>query len=418
MPPALRLMLVALLASAFVLPVDRGWLNATTALMALAAIFAGRAFWHQTWHLVRSEPLLWWAWGLFGWMLLAVLWAEPDARWGRQLADFLRLLLLPMLAVAVARLRPARLFDALVLGCIASGILVLLRLGGVLDLDPRHSFTSINRIAYGIACAFALFYLLLRITLVAGNIDSRRWLDVGAVAAIAMLVAFANDGRSGILLVLMFGIATLMHAPMSLARRLSAAGLIAVLTAGLVAASPQLRHRVQQGTLELNVVAQADVRRDAGALAETSVGQRLTMLTVAADLVQERPLLGHGTGGFGPAFEDWQRRWIGEVRHPRYLDPHNDFLSILVQQGVPGLVLLIMFYAAILRTSRRSADRTTRAFGTGVAGFLVVAGMINSVWGGHAEGWLTTLAVAALIAAVRDEREGRRAWTYDRGGLR
>ncbi len=69
-----------------------------------------------------------------------------------------------------------------------------------------------------------------------------------------------------------------------------------------------------------------------------SVGARKYLLSLGLDLFAERPFFGHGINAFYA-----NSIWMGM----RYLS-HNDYIQILVEQGLTGLILLAGFVLAML----------------------------------------------------------------------
>ena len=114
---------------------------------------------------------------------------------------------------------------------------------------------------------------------------------------------------------------------------------VALALAGTVAAvgiwqSPQVQQKVELGMQELEAA-------QAGAVSEGSWVVRYYMYRDTARMVIDRPLAGWGLGGWT---EQWHLRGPALLRD--YNMPHNDFLWMGAQGGIPGALAL----AAILLT--------------------------------------------------------------------
>ena len=113
--------------------------------------------------------------------------------------------------------------------------------------------------------------------------------------------------------------------------------------------------------------------------ASSSWGQRLHMLQITAEMVKERPWLGHGIASWRPLWQ--QRTPVGTALHA-HSTPHNEYLLMATQTGAVGALLLIL----ALATAGRSAWHRGPA---GTAALLI---------------W-TLLATACLFnAALRDAK--------------
>ena len=87
-----------------------------------------------------------------------------------------------------------------------------------------------------------------------------------------------------------------------------------------------------------------------GALSEEGEGVRLVLWGEALNLALENPITGVGAGAFGAAFEQSPRVALADAP----LTPHNDYLLVLSQLGLLGLVLfgapsLYVFFCALSR---------------------------------------------------------------------
>jgi O-antigen ligase len=158
---------------------------------------------------------------------------------------------------------------------------------------------------------------------------------------LALLVAdivVILPGRSGYVdIIVMPVVLVTLLAPGSW-RVKAAAGLGVLACCGVVlVASPHVRDRVGQTITDFRSV------DGAGA---GSLQQRMVMWRTTLRMIEDRPILGVGTGGFldgyRPHMPDlgWQRFESG--------DPHNQYLKILAEQGIVGLAAFLFFIFRVL----------------------------------------------------------------------
>ena len=82
----------------------------------------------------------------------------------------------------------------------------------------------------------------------------------------------------------------------------------------------------------------------------TSMGIRMVMWKNTIQLLKrfEHPVLGYGTNGFETAYKNQvggQQGWQGEP----VSDPHNQYLRILVEYGLIGMILFLLFILSFFR---------------------------------------------------------------------
>ena len=123
-----------------------------------------------------------------------------------------------------------------------------------------------------------------------------------------------------------------------------------------------------------------------------SANSRLLMLRLAGRSAVSNPL---GSGRYAPSGEALSDLLPG---HPQALellhgDPHNQFLLALVDYGLPGLGLLVIFYLLVFRSLSRSVLRAFRARDAGslylvaAVGGAMLAYIVNSL--AHGQGPFT-----------------------------
>lgn len=98
---------------------------------------------------------------------------------------------------------------------------------------------------------------------------------------------------------------------------------------------------------------------------DSSIGHRMAMWATGLDLIQERPLLGHGSA----AMRELMRERTQALGYPAlgYSHFHNFLINTAVHSGIVGLALLLaMFIAPIWMAFRTYRRDTTATFGFGM----------------------------------------------------
>ena len=145
----------------------------------------------------------------------------------------------------------------------------------------------------------------------------------------------------------------------------------------------------------------------------TSAGEgRRLWWSATARMVADRPLAGMGEGRFREAYPPYQARAIASLRKPEGVavpaapveSPHNDYLQVAADLGIPGLLLLLWGLGFLVqegyRATRRAEgpERAWRAGSLGGVTALLVAAFfgypLHTASGLFLAGVLSALAVA------------------------
>lgn len=231
--------------------------------------------------------------------------------------------------------------------------------------------------------AFAAVLLLAHGTHLARG---RRWLLGAAAALLSVNLVFVTPGRSGYAVFAVLAVALLIswlgRRQASPVRRIALGVGGVVLVAAVLGSSPLVRQRMAQGWAEVQDPA------------ETSMGLRVVYWRNTLDLVAEQPWFGYGTGGFEVAYTREVAGRPGLDGRPIH-DPHNQFLKILVEHGVPGLLVFLGFLAAALR---QRCSPPYRLLGLGVLAAWCVTSLFSSHFSTFAEGRFIALWLGAMLA--------------------
>lgn len=128
-----------------------------------------------------------------------------------------------------------------------------------------------------------------------------------------------------------------------------------------------------QFILPTSVVDRISMTQSAGGEIEESAALRLNLWDHALDLFKDNPVFGIGFGGFGFT-----------VPPGTLTDTHNFYIKTLSEQGMIGIVLLLIIFAVALRSGwrlyRSAQNSFHKGLGFGFAGY-VLASMIANFFG-------------------------------------
>jgi len=212
------------------------------------------------------------------------------------------------------------------------------------------------------------------------------WFALAAAAAANVL--FVVPGRTGYVV-----LAALALYLGYVWRRLAGLALVALAGAAVVgvgfAASSTLQGRLLETEREAREW-QPDVA------ARTSVGYRLEFYYNTMKMIRDRPLVGAGTGGFPSAYE---RQVAGTGMAPAG-HPHNEYLHLMAQLGIPGLVALLALFWVPWRLAPRLPVPHERVLARGLVLTIAVGCLFNSLLLDHTEGLLFAWGLGVLFGGL------------------
>jgi O-antigen ligase len=317
------------------------------------------------------------------WVLISTFWAvaEPVSI-SRKVKTYVQILMMVWVIWETSpnRRRLVSLMQAYVLGAyVAAGSTVYNSLTGV-SLDPsgRYAASGFDANDSGMLMALALplaWYLSST-----ASSGLQRWLNRGYF--VAGSVAILLTGSRGALITM---IAALLVVPFTLTQiktGVKVAGFIIVILSGAAAVwlvPDKSFQRLSTTTAELS---------------EGTLTGRITIWQTGLRAVPRRPLFGFGPAGWYPVAGRVARRLRG---------PHNTYLSILVEEGMIGLLLFLGILAVVM--ARLRAIPTTLERRVGLTLLLTVMIAIAPLGWDVAKGlWL----VLALLAGFSDVFAGVR----------
>ena len=125
----------------------------------------------------------------------------------------------------------------------------------------------------------------------------------------------------------------------------------------------------------------------------TSVGQRFDWWMISTDLIQQKPILGHGAGSYERVHTKAIR---GKAITPTD-NPHNELLFLWVQFGLIGVALFLLLIILQIHEAQ-SISRGDRLLLHGVVVALLAGSLMNSLLFDSQQGHFYLFMSAALLA--------------------
>jgi len=388
----------------FSIPLSVALDNILLAMVLLGVLFHARVIAQTAMH----NPVARAAWLLFGMLALAMTYgATPWREALGILGKYVDLAFIPMFMLLLADVQSRSRAQSAFIAAMGLTLLASLLVGmKLLALQPwmNQLATADNpavfhsHIAQNNMMALAIFLALLRLRDASSLATRTAW---SLFALLAMInVLFMVQGRTGYLILLAligwFGWTTLTRYRRAHSKTWGwpqGVAVLLLLSSFAVAAyqiSPRVHDRVNQVSSEFHAWQPNHGN-------STSTGQRLDFYYNTLQIVQEHPLLGVGTGGFPAAYAQQVQGTGALSTH----NPHNEYLMIATQTGLPGLALLLyLFY-----TQWRYAGRLDTPFAQDAARGLMLAYLVNCMFNSalldHSDGLLFAFMTAVLFANLR-----------------
>lgn len=275
---------------------------------------------------------------LLAWLAVSALWSPaPPSHIASHLGLYALLLGLPLMSTA---LPPALARATLRQFCLASSMVALLFVlasAGMLPpsllwhttVDAEGNQRIANSLLLALGAALALWHAQQ-----AGRPAAQLgWL---ALAALIVLGLALQDRRTGIVALPLALLAWALAAQTGWWRRGAVVLGLAACTLLAWQASDNVRARFAEGLAELRQYEAVDTLN-------TSWGQRLRMVEITASMIGERPLAGHGLGSWE---WHWERRTKQGTQLHSQRTPHNEYLLLAHQAGLPAVLLLLWLVVA------------------------------------------------------------------------
>jgi len=191
-----------------------------------------------------------------------------------------------------------------------------------------------NYATQGMVFAVAIFSIVMGFIYQKKFKVQHEWPHIFYMISLLIALIFMTPGRSGYLVLIVLSI-YFCYRTITYKKNYWAALFVCLLIPSLFLNSSIVKDRINLGINEISNVSAAYEK-------ETSMGSRIIAWKNAIELIKEHPLLGVGTGGYEPAFVDHVKDQKGQENFLHH-DPHNQFLKILAELGIVGLVIFLSF---------------------------------------------------------------------------
>ncbi len=261
-------------------------------------------------------------------------------------------------------------------------------------INPRFSGTAIfkDSIFTNLMMAFASFmtgHLFLN------QKDFLKRIGLGVLlVSLIFYVLFMSAGRSGYVV---FSVLWLLFA----AQRLSLKGVIVGFLGLAILLSVTYFHSAVFQTRWLSVV--SDFNRYTAGDSDNSIGERLEFLKNTWQLSKEQLWFGHGTG----SFKEIYRNHSAQNHLVRTRNPHNEYINILFQLGLFGLIALIGFFVFLFKWSF-ALPRLEKWIGQGIILAIAIGCLANSWLMDFTSGYLFIVVLACCFGALTFKKDFQR----------
>ena len=269
---------------------------------------------------------------------------------------------------------------------------------------PENPAIFRSSITQNILMVFAVYLWVIRGYL--SSVPKEKWLNWGFAIFAGSNVLFMVQGKTGYLILLalsLYFVGQLVarrkhkHGTASRWRKglgwLALASMLAIVTVTIYQVSPRLQQRINEMATDYQ-------RWQPNAYMETSTGQRLGFYYNTVELIKQHPLTGVGTGGFEPAYAIQVQ---GKIVPPTS-NPHNEYLLMMAQLGVTGLVLLLYLFYTQWRCATQLPIKFQQYAAHGLVLTITLAALVNSPLLDHTEGLFFAFMSALIFADLHTTR--------------
>ncbi|MET3495403.1 O-antigen ligase family protein [Variovorax boronicumulans] len=380
------------------MPVGVTYLSAI--LLLVTMLVAGGA--KERFARLRANPLWWPVMAYVAWTLVVLALRPHYPQTPSNLFHGLRIAATLLMAMALAReeavwaLRGFLAMAAVNIVMIALyytvGFPMLEPWRGVLILIGNKSIS--NALLFTIVAATAAVYGISQM------VAHRPWRAIPAFAVVLAVVAIITltlPSRTSLLALLLVIPAACVHQWRRQLRTLAVAlvAVVVVLGAG-VSQLPSVQQKFALGVQEIEAA-------QGGVVSEGSWVVRYYMYRDTARMIIDKPLAGWGIGGWT---DQWHKR--GPALLADYNMPHNDFLWMGAQAGLPGLLaLLVIMVSAVWQAWRRPDLAGRYAFAATL--IALIATSVNSALR-DAQIGLALLWIAMVFLRLAQETQDPAPW--------
>lgn len=361
----------------FTLPI---WTLADSLLMGLlVASWLGTGRWREKLQLIRSNPVALSAVLLFAFLLLGTLWGEGSFEdRATYLKKYGELLFIPLLITVV--LDPLDRRRALT--GFAAGLILTLGLsyalwfglpspGGLIKGDASNPFVFKRHITHNILMAFGA--LLFATFAWRSTKVQWRWAWSLLSLCAAVNVMLMVQGRTGYIILAALTM-LLLHVFWGWRGILAAMVFVSAAFAGAYTVSTSFHTR-----MDLAVTNAQNWSPDVAA--HEAITERLEFYQHTLEIIREHPIIGVGTGGFAQAYAEQ----VASKGLIRTRNPHNQYLLLMAQVGIVGVLLLLWLLANQWRGADGMTDPGYRLLARGLVLTIAIGCVFNALLIDHTE---------------------------------
>jgi O-antigen ligase len=287
--------------------------------------------WQQDWRVILKERTVIVGLSLALLFTLGVLYSQGSwhyslQNWSKYLKIFYLLFFIPLFTQKKMRIQAVYL---LIAGVMISEVFTYLHYFGVLTLNfppSKHWLFVHNDIDAAFIVSFTAF-LLANLVLMS---KKYRWLFLFCFLVCSIDILFLNQERTGYLIYLAL-MGLFLFQRLGVRGLLAAAVSVPLLFSGLYLGCHQFNDRINQ--IITNVVDYQKGNK------ETSIGLRLTFAEYSFKVIRHNLIFGAGTGSFFEVYRAMNGPKIDSETRPTH--PHNEYIAMLFQLGLIGLIVFI-----------------------------------------------------------------------------
>ncbi len=354
-------------------PVGVNYLAAFLLLIGLLVVgIAGD--WRERFARLRANPLWWPVMAYLAWTLVVLALRPHYPQTASNLWHGFRIGATMLMAMALTREEAWWALRGFLIVAFASVAMVLLyrTIGFPMTELWRATLVLVgnksinNALLFTVLGATAAVWGLAHLRNAHGQIGWKPLLAFALTGLVAVIITLWLPSRTSLLALVLAVVAGCVHQWRRQLKILAGALLVAgVVVSALVWQAPSVQQKFELGLQEIEAA-------QAGAVSEGSWVVRYYMYRDTARMIIDRPLAGWGIGG-------WTEQW--HLRGPQLLAdynmPHNDFLWMGAQAGLPGALLLLSILLVGLWQCWRRDDLIGR-YGFAAVLVMLVATSVNS----------------------------------------
>jgi O-antigen ligase len=354
-------------------------------LAVICSLLAGQ--WRQKLQILSKNPVV-----ILGLILVLLLtigifyseasWRSAFNVWNKYLKILYLIFFLPLFLEP--RSRRLALY-ALIAGVIISEGFTYLHHFHIMEfgISEREHWLFVNDIDASFVVAYVCYVLANFI------VDEKkyRWLFIALFVFCCFDLLFLNQERTGYFVFLSLAIVFLWQR-LSWKGLLSAVIVIPLVIAGLYLSSGKFHTRIGQIFENID-----DYQKG---YETTSIGLRLAFAKYSFKIIKEHPIFGAGTGSFEELYQALNGPKLDEQTWPTH--PHNEYILMLLQIGIVGLLVFLAWVVAQFLQSRRLLAFERFLLQGLIIGFLVLS-FCNASLFVRPAGLLYVLLLAVLLSA-------------------